>query len=173
VSRNDQDVSVVALGPPDWRDLRAIRLEALRSEPAAYSSSYEETLEWSDEDWRRRLTNDHRLHLLARVQNRPIGIVGGYLGSDEGDDSVAEVFGMYVTSEYRGRGIGRLLLTALIDHLSALPQISMIRLGVTEMQDPARTLYESVGFQVVGKADEGIVMNDRRYDELIIELRVR
>jgi ribosomal protein S18 acetylase RimI-like enzyme len=173
VSRNDQDVSVVALGPPDWRDLRAIRLEALRSEPAAYSSSYEETLEWSDEDWRRRLTNDHRLHLLARVQNRPIGIVGGYLGSDEGDDIVAEVFGMYVTSEYRGRGIGRLLLTALIDHLSALPQISMIRLGVTETQDPARTLYESVGFQVVGKADEGIVMNDRRYDELIMELRVR
>jgi ribosomal protein S18 acetylase RimI-like enzyme len=173
VSRNDQDVSVVALGPPDWRDLRAIRLEALRSEPAAYSSSYEETLEWSDEDWRRRLTNDHRLHLLARVQNRPIGIVGGYLGSDEGDDSVAEVFGMYVTSEYRGRGIGRLLLTALIDHLSALPQISTIRLGVAETQDPARTLYESVGFQVVGKADEGIVMNDRRYDELIMELRVR
>jgi ribosomal protein S18 acetylase RimI-like enzyme len=173
VSRNDQDVSVVALGPPDWRDLRAIRLEALRSEPAAYSSSYEETLEWSDEDWRRRLTNDHRLHLLARVQNRPIGIVGGYLGSDEGDDSVAEVFGMYVTSEYRGRGVGRLLLTALIDHLSALPQISAIRLGVTETQDPARGLYKSVGFRVVGKADEGIVVNGRKYDELIMELRVR
>src|SRR5215208_3934897 len=104
VSRNDQDVSVVALGPPDWRDLRAIRLEALRSEPAAYSSSYEETLQWSDEDWRRRLTNCRRLHLLARARGRPIGIVGGYLGSDEGDESVAELFGIYVTSEYRGRG---------------------------------------------------------------------
>src|SRR5215216_888577 len=92
------------------RDLRAIRLDALRSEPAAFSSSYEETLAWSDEDWRRRLTNDHRLHLVARVQNCPIGIVGGYLGSDEGDDSVAVVFGMFVTREHRGWGIGRLLL---------------------------------------------------------------
>jgi RimJ/RimL family protein N-acetyltransferase len=66
-----------------------------------------------------------------------------------------------------------LLLSSLIDRLSAFPQISTIRLGVTETQDPARALYESVGFQVVGKADEGIVMNDRRYDELIMELRVR
>ena len=169
----EESISVAVLGPRDWRDLRAIRLEALRSEPAAFSSSYEETLAWSDEDWRRRLTNDHRLHLVARVENCPIGIVGGYLGSDEGDDSVAVVFGMYVTSEHRGHGIGRLLLTSLIDRLSAFPQITTIRLGVTQTQEPARRLYESLGFQVVGTAEEGIVVDDRRYDELIMELRVR
>ena len=138
VSSDHHDVSVVALGPQDWRDLRAIRLEALRSEPAAFSSSYEETLAWSDEDWRRRLTSDHRLHLLARAQNRPIGIVGGYLGSDEGDESVAVVFGMYVTREHRGKGIGRLLLTSLIDRLSAFPGITTIRLGVRRRLRRAR-----------------------------------
>ena len=173
MSGNDQEVSVVALGLQDWQDLRAIRLEALRSDPAAYSSTYEETVAWSDEDWRRRLADDRRMHLLVRAQGRPIGIVGGYLGSDEGDESVAVVFGMFVTSEHRERGVGRALLTSLIDHLSAIPHISTIRLGVTESQTPARRLYESAGFQVVGKAEEGIVVNDRQYDELIIELRVR
>jgi hypothetical protein len=69
-------------------------MEALRSEPAAYSSSYEETLVRPDQQWWRRLANDQSVHLLARAQNRPIGMVGGYLGSDEGDDSVAVVFGM-------------------------------------------------------------------------------
>lgn len=172
MSDNDDDVSIAALGPGDWRELRTIRLEALRSEPAAYSSSYEETLAWSEEDWRRRLANDHSVALLARTQDRPIGIVGGYLGSDEGDDSVAVVFGMYITSEHRGRGIGRLLLTSLLERLSAFLQITTIRLGVTETQTPARRLYESVGFRVVGKTDEGIVVNDRQYDELIMELRV-
>jgi ribosomal protein S18 acetylase RimI-like enzyme len=169
----DHEISVVALGPQDWRELRAIRLEALRSEPAAYSSSYEETRAWSDDVWRRRLADDRRLQLLARVQGHPIGIVGGYLGSDEGNDSVAMVFGMFVTSEHRGQGVGRLLLTSLIDRLSAFPHISTIRLGVTETQDPARRLYESMGFQVVGKTEEGIVVDGRRYDELIMELRVR
>jgi len=168
-----ESISVVALGPRDWRDLRAIRLEALQSEPAAYSSSYEETLGWSEEHWQQRLANDHSVHLLARAQGRPIGMVGGYLGSDEGDDSVAVVFGMYVTREHRGKGIGRLLLTSLIDRLAAFPQISTIRLGVTQTQDPARTLYESVGFRVVGKTEEGIVVNGQQYDELIMELRVR
>jgi RimJ/RimL family protein N-acetyltransferase len=173
VSGSDHDVSVATLGPQDWQDLRTIRLEALRSEPAAYSSTYEETLAWSDEDWRRRLANPRRMHLLARAQRHPIGIVGGYLGSDEGDESVAQVFGMYVTSEHRGRGIGRLLLTSLLDRLSTFPHISTIRLGVTETQEPARRLYESMGFQVVGKAEEGIVVHGRWYDELIMELRVR
>jgi ribosomal protein S18 acetylase RimI-like enzyme len=100
-------------------------------------------------------------------------MVGGYLGSDEGDDSVAVVFGMYVTREHRGQGIGRLLLTSLIDRLSSFPQVTTIRLGVTETQEPARRLYESVGFQVIGTAEEGIVVDDRRYDELIMELRAR
>jgi ribosomal protein S18 acetylase RimI-like enzyme len=168
-----ENVSVVVLGPRDWRDLRAIRLEALQSEPAAYSSTYEESRARSDEHWQQRLANDRSVHLLARAASRPIGMVGGYLGSDEGDDSVAVVFGMYVASEQRGRGIGRLLLTSLIDRLSAFPQITTIRLGVTETQDPARRLYESLGFQVVGKTEEGIVVNDRQYDELIMELRVR
>src|SRR5215213_4333232 len=146
-----------------------MRLEALQSEPAAFSSSYEETLAWSDEDWQRRLGDARRMHLLARAQRQPIGIVGGYLGSDDGDESVAQIFGMYVRSEHRGKGIGRLLLTSLIDRLSTLPQIATIRLGVTETQEPARRLYESVGFQVVGKAEDGILVGDRQYDELIME----
>ena len=173
MSGRDRDASIAALGPQDWRDLRAIRLEALRSELAAYSSSYEETLDWPDEEWRRRLTSDHSMVLLARVLMRPIGMVGGYLGSDEGDNSVGVVFGMYVTGEHRGKGIGRLLLTSLIDRLSAFPQITTIRLGVTETQEPARRLYESMGFTVVGKTEEGIVVDDRRYEELIMELGVR
>jgi ribosomal protein S18 acetylase RimI-like enzyme len=173
VSGNHHDVTVVALRPRDWRELRTIRLEALRSEPAAYSSTYAETLTRPDEHWRQRLANDQSVNLLARARSRPVGMVGGYLGSDEGDDSVAVVFGMYVTREHRGQGIGRLLLTSLIDRLSSFPQVTTIRLGVTETQEPARRLYESVGFQVIGTAEEGIVVDDRRYDELIMELRVR
>ena len=80
---------------------------------------------------------------------------------------------MFVTREHRGRGIGRLLLTSLIDRLSVFPQIATIRLWVTQTQDPARALYESVGFQAVGKTAEGIVIDDRQYDELIMELRIR
>jgi GNAT superfamily N-acetyltransferase len=102
-------------------------------------------------------------------------MVRAYPGSGHSDDSVAVVFGMYVAREHRGRGIRRLLLASLIDRLSAFPQITTIRFRfwVTETQEPARRLYQAVGFQVVGKTEDGIVGNDRRYDELIMGLRVR
>jgi len=93
-----------------------------------------------DEEWRRRPADNHNVYLLARAQSCPIGMVEAYLGSDDSDDSVAVVFGMYVAREHRGRGIGRLLLASLIDRLSAFPQITTIRLGVTETQEPARRL---------------------------------
>jgi len=67
-------------------------------------------------------------------------MVRAYLGSDHSDDSVAVVFRMYVAREYRGQGIGRLLLASLIDRLSALPQITTIRFGVNQTQEPARRL---------------------------------
>jgi RimJ/RimL family protein N-acetyltransferase len=66
-----------------------------------------------------------------------------------------------------------LLLMSLLDRLSTFPGITTIRLWVTETQEPARRLYESVGFQVVGKTEEGIVVDDQQYDELIMELRLR
>jgi len=66
VCGNDLDVSVATLGPQDWRDLRAIRLEALQSEPAAYSASYEEVIARLDEEWRRRPAANHNVHLLAK-----------------------------------------------------------------------------------------------------------
>lgn len=158
-------LSVVALGPEDWRDLRAIRLEAFRLEPAAFSSSYEETLARPDEDWQRRLASNQSLHLVAKTKGLPIGMVGAHLSSDDGDQSVAVVFGMYVTREHRRQGAGRLLLHALLDRLAAHPGITTIRLWVSEGQHPARRLYESVGFRVVGPSD------DPDDDELIMELR--
>jgi 8-oxo-dGTP diphosphatase len=160
-------ISVVALGPQDWRDLRAIRLEALRSEPTAFSSSYEETLARPDDDWQRRLANTQSLHLVAQTQGVPIGMVGAYLGSDDGDHSVAVMFGMYVTQAHRRRGVGRLLVRSLIDRVAAHPGITTIRLWVSEAQHPARRLYEALGFRVVGPSD------DPHDDELIMELRVR
>jgi GNAT superfamily N-acetyltransferase len=160
-------VMIVALQPEDWRELRAIRLEALRSAPEAFSSTYEETRLQPDEFWQRRLANDRAVHLIAREHERPIGMVGGYLGDDDGDQSVAVVFGMYVTQQRRGQQIGRLLLRALIGRLAAQPDIAAIRFWVGEAQHPARRLDESLGFRVVGRSEEP------QSNELIMEFRVR
>jgi ribosomal protein S18 acetylase RimI-like enzyme len=162
-----EKIAIVTLGSRDWQEWRTLRLEALRLEPAAFSSTYEESVVQPDEYWQRRLAAEPRLHVMARTAGRAVGMVGAYLGSDDGDPTVAVVFGMYVSRLSRHRGVGRLLLRSLIDRLSTEPDIATIRLWVGEAQLPARRLYESLGFQIVG------IEPDPRGDELIMERRVR
>jgi len=151
---SQDELDVVKLGPRDWRDLKTFRLEALRTEPAAFSSTYAETVLRPDAHWRERLASTQSVTWMVRRDGRPIGMIGVHLGSDEGDPSVAVVVSMYVSQDHRRRGLGRALLQMLIDHVAADPEIETIRLWVTATQEPARRLYESLGFRTVG-SDEG------------------
>ncbi len=165
-------VHIVKLGPRDWRELKAIRLDALAREPAAFAASYAEAAARTDEDWQQRLASRQSVHVMARMAETPIGMVGAYFGAD-GDESVAVVFGMYVNAKYRGRGVGRLLLRSLIAHVLARPEIVTIRLWVNEAQAPARRLYASFGFRVVGNTEGSMQDEDRSHDEVKMERSVR
>lgn len=146
---------IALLQAEDWRELRAIRLEAFSQSPAAFSTTLAEALARPDDDWRQRLAAARSIHLAARGEGRVIGLAGAHLESDEGDQTVAVVFGMYVSEAFRGRGIGRLLLQALLDRLQAMPRIETVRLWVRPSQRPALRLYESLGFRIDGEADDG------------------
>lgn len=158
---NAGDTVVVTLRPHHWRDLKALRLEALQREPAAFSSTYEETVIRPDGHWRDRLADPLSVLFMAYGEGRPIGMVGGRLGADDGDRTVAGVFSMYVTAEQRGKGVGGSLLHTLIDHVSADPEIVTVRLNVRVEQAAACRLYESHGFRVVGADPDGELIMER------------
>ena len=149
------------LEPRHWRDLKALRLEALQRDPAAFSSTYEETVTRPDEHWRERLANPLSILLMAYAAGRPIGMVGALLGDDDGDATVAVVFSMYVTAAQRRQGVGRALMHALIVHAAADPEIVTMRLNVRAEQTPARRLYESLGFRLAAYDDDGELIMER------------
>jgi ribosomal protein S18 acetylase RimI-like enzyme len=92
--------------------------------------------------------------LMARVDGQPAGIAGLHLETDEGDTSVGVVNGMYISRRYRRQGVGRRLLLALIDHLTEHPRIVTFRLWVAATEEPARRLYDSLGFRLVPESDQ-------------------
>mgnify|MGYP000875871221 CR=1 FL=1 len=62
--------------------------------------------------------------------------------------------GVTVDATLRGRGIGKLLMNAVIEHAAAL-SFKQIKLGVIDTNASAIALYEKVGFTVAGRKDLG------------------
>ena len=62
----------------------------------------------------------------------------------------ALVLGMYVTASNRARGVGRSLMQAAIAAASARPEVMVLTLTLTEGNEPALRLYQSLGFAIWG-----------------------
>ena len=62
----------------------------------------------------------------------------------------AHVIGMYVRPAARRSGAGALLLRAVLAAARTRPGVRLLRLTVTEGNEPAIRLYESVGFRAWG-----------------------
>lgn len=83
------------------------------------------------------------------------------------NDEAAEVKRMFVDPDWRGRGVGRAMLTTLIDAARAL-DYRILRLGTLDDMFAAQALYASLGFTPVKRyrADE---MVDTRFHELLLQ----
>ncbi len=71
-------------------------------------------------------------------------------------DDVPEI-GLAVTPAAQGRGVGRALLTALID-LARAQELPGLSLSVEDGNDGARRLYDALGFAVVGRSGNADTM---------------
>ncbi|KAJ7091001.1 acyl-CoA N-acyltransferase [Mycena epipterygia] len=78
----------------------------------------------------------------------------GYVGLDyhtNADPSSAEVRRMIVSMHHRRRGVGSVLMTAVLNHAQRLsPPLTTLDLETTEFQPGPRKMYEKHGFSFVG-----------------------
>ncbi|CAN5447561.1 GNAT family N-acetyltransferase [soil metagenome] len=80
------------------------------------------------------------------------------------DESIAEVKRMFVDAQWRGRGVGRALLGALIDG-ARMRGYATLRLGTLHDMEAAQALYRSVGFRPIDR-----YRNDELIDTRFFEL---
>ncbi len=85
--------------------------------------------------------------LVAKAGDRVIGFVGyGDCGAEAPD--TGEVFALYVLPEYHGIGVGRQLMDAALEKLTAYPKIC---LWVLQGNGRAIRFYEKYGFRPDGQ----------------------
>ena len=115
---NDKLISIVKLQPKDWRLIREIRLEALTQEPQAFNSTFEEVSSYPESYWEEKMVSKKDIFAFAMCRNRIIGVMNLTIGEDGEAEDVAVVHGAYVTKDFRGLGIGKVLLNFLIDEVT-------------------------------------------------------
>ena len=103
-------IEVKKLPPDRWKDYQNLRLEALKSDPIAFGSSYEEEKELTEDEWRRRTNNA----LFALSNDKPVGMIVYISNIKIKTKHIANIFWIYVKHEYRNQGIGKRLIESAI-----------------------------------------------------------
>jgi ribosomal protein S18 acetylase RimI-like enzyme len=145
-------VEIVKLPISDWRDFKEIRLAALKGEPQAFGSSYAKNVAYPDSVWQERLRdceNKKGICLFAKLEGKIVGMVMGGRTDEDKHAHLSHIWGTYVDSKARGKGVGKELMQKVIEELGKDADVQKIRVGVNAEQKPAIKLYESFGFKQI------------------------
>jgi len=161
------------LTPADASAFQALRLVALKEEPSAFGSSYEEEKDFAASTIEDRLAvKPDRGSFGAFESDTLVGVVA--LGRESLNKLAHKAFiwGMYVTPKARGRGLGRSLLLEALSLARSVPEVRQVNLCVNAGAAEAIRLYEAVGFKTFGREPGAMLINGELHDEVHMYLRL-
>ena len=106
--------------------------------------------------------------LFVFVHNTLIGTGSFLIHPNQKLRHGADIVSVYIKPAYRGKGIGRALLQALIDEAKSYSFLENLVLTVTSTQAAAIALYESLGFIQQGVLPRNIKIDGTYYDQIIM-----
>ena len=145
-------MEITKLTGTEWQEYRNLRLRALKEDPQAFGTNYKTSLEYTEEEWKRRLDNASKGEtnwlLFAKDNDKLVGMVGAYLEKEVKD--TATIISVYVPNEERGKGISKKLMEHLLNELSHKTFLKKVKLTVNKNQASAVGLYKKFGFLETG-----------------------
>jgi phosphinothricin acetyltransferase len=130
------------LRPDDWPEVARIYEQGIRTGNATFDTS---APEWDAWDFAHEA--EHRL--VAVEVGRVVGWAALSPVSDRSCYAGVAEHSVYVAEDARGRGVGRALLTALIESTERAG-IWTLQAGIFPENEPSVALHLALGFRVVG-----------------------
>jgi RimJ/RimL family protein N-acetyltransferase len=167
-------MTAIQLKPSDAERYARLRREMLEDAPWAFGAT-------PDDD--RGLDVANLKEMLARDNYAIFGSEDGQTGALVAACGIirstrikqahrAVIWGVYVTPEHRGRGVGREVVGAAVELARSWEGVDFVDIGVTENAAAARHLYERMGFKAWGREPETLDVEGRRFDEIHMTLRL-
>jgi RimJ/RimL family protein N-acetyltransferase len=162
--RSGETCTLRSAGVDDAEALLTLVRSVAVDAPFAVTQRHEMT---STPDEERKRVCDHLdrpgwIAIVAVVQETLVGICN-FRNGDRERVAHRGSLGLSVASSWRGRGIGRALMEALLDWAAAHPTIEKVSLAVVEENAPAVSLYRKLGFTEEARRPREIRWGPGRY----------
>ena len=95
-----------------------------------------------------------------------VGIAGLLIGKGQKEAHKGRLVGMYVRPSARKVGVGRRLVETIIEF--ARQRVELIQLAVVSDNEPARRVYERLGFVEYGLEKKALKQGGHYYDDVLM-----
>ncbi|HWJ77188.1 MAG TPA: N-acetyltransferase [Niallia sp.] len=167
-------MNIRILNESDAQLYQELRLRALKINPEAFGSTYEREVKFTHETVVERLRPTEDKFVLGAFGDRDV-LVGMVTFMRESSSKTAHkgnIYGMFVTPEMRGQGVGKSLLLELIKQAKTCIGLEQINLIVVSNNDQAKNLYKSIGFEVYGVEKNALKFNGKYFNEDLMVLQL-
>lgn len=158
----------------DVAEFRRVRLRALEDCPSGFGSSFEESRHLPLEAFQAMLdVPDTEGMVWGGFEGERLAGFGGLRRESRlKERHKAFIWGVYVDSDYRRKGVGRKLLVQLIEEAMTMPELLLVKLTVESSNMAAKALYESLGFRKFGCEPSALRVDGMLFDEDYLLLRI-
>ncbi|WP_374966285.1 GNAT family N-acetyltransferase [Lysinibacillus sp. RS5] len=160
----EQQIKVRVAVEEDAATMLEIQKEVLAEEDFLITTveEFQQTIDGQKEWIQAKLANERETIFIAQYEEK---MVGWLMFQSPHRKRLAHTgtFGMMVLKEYRGLGIGKLLLEKIITWAEHNPYIQKISLGVFSTNERAIALYKKMGFVEEGRKINEIKLHDNEY----------
>jgi ribosomal protein S18 acetylase RimI-like enzyme len=152
------------LTPSDAVAYRDIRLEGLKLNPEAFSSTFAHENAMGLDWFAMRITKGNIFG--GFVGANLVGVAGYWPQEGAKVSHKAGFWGMYVSARARNLGLGERLMEAVVDH--ATGRVEQLQLSVASDNGPAIRLYRKMGFAEYGREMKALKQDGCYSDEILM-----
>lgn len=155
-----------------WSEVKALRIMAMKSDPQAFSSDMSKILEQKDEEWQemlRKNLNGGDITIFAEIEGRLIGMGRVIFYTKERFKHNIELQALFVDPEFRGHGIGELLLKKRVELVSKIDNIKNVLCTIYGSQVASIEVHKKHGFEIVGRTIDFVNLNGEYFDMLHLQ----